>query len=68
MEKVILVKHLRLPGAMPLLWLLPVELSSMSVSSNTLTGLREMTQFIILNLTPSSTLGSNIAELPHPPP
>lgn len=59
-KKVILVKHLQLPGAMPLLQLLLVELSSMvmpSLSLNTLIlAPREVTQFIILNLTPSFPL------------
>lgn len=53
MEKAILVKHLRLPGAMPQLQLLPVERSSMKCQpQHTHWTPREMTQFIVLNLTP----------------
>ena len=53
MEKAILVKHLRLPGAMPQLQLLPVERSSVKCQpQHTHWTPREMTQFIALNLTP----------------
>lgn len=58
MEKVIVVKHLQLPGAVPLLQLLPGELPSMKCHAiaqlqHTHLALREMTSFIIPDLTPS---------------
>ena len=57
MEKVILVKHLRLPGTISVLQLLPVKCFSMKCQpQHTHWTWREMTSFIIFNLTPSFPL------------